>query len=377
MKLYIDKNVLDAAKDRLRYIFDREENIYVSTSGGKDSTVVMELALQIAKEKNRLPIDVAFLDQESEWQSTINYFHKIKNRPDIRLHWFQVPFRLGSNLSSDFEYLYAWNPSAEDKWIHPKEPDSIHDLGELQEGDDMRFYKVMDLLGAYIFGKEAKHMALIGIREIESVNRRALINKQHRVYDDKPWVSRNATIKGSFRCYPIYDWTLQDVWHFICENKCVYNAAYDKMFQHGKVIRDMRVSSFIHETGISELDILQELEPKTFDKLVARIGGLSAYKHLHKNSGMYNVPKKLPPMFKDWYDYRDYLLEKLCNDESKEIFLKAFKKEWNSPDLEIIKNQIVTILKNDICLTVYNNALSHARNKVRKKEFERRKQNAV
>lgn len=35
-------------------------------SGGRDSTVVFEMALIVAKEKNRLPLKVFWLEQEAE-----------------------------------------------------------------------------------------------------------------------------------------------------------------------------------------------------------------------------------------------------------------------------------------------------------------------
>ena len=77
MRAYSNTNVFDAALDRIRYVFDNHPNVYVSSSGGKDSTVVMELAFMIAKEKNKLPLNVAFLDQESEYEATVDYMRTL------------------------------------------------------------------------------------------------------------------------------------------------------------------------------------------------------------------------------------------------------------------------------------------------------------
>lgn len=49
MKLYTKIDVLTAAKDRIRYAYENEPNVLVATSGGKDSTVVLELAIEIAR----------------------------------------------------------------------------------------------------------------------------------------------------------------------------------------------------------------------------------------------------------------------------------------------------------------------------------------
>ena len=52
-KVYLEKNVLDAAFERLEFIFDNFDNIYFSVSGGKDSSVMVQLANMVAKKKNK------------------------------------------------------------------------------------------------------------------------------------------------------------------------------------------------------------------------------------------------------------------------------------------------------------------------------------
>lgn len=48
-KKYLEKNVLDAAIERLEIIFQNFDNIYFSLSGGKDSSVMVQLANRVAK----------------------------------------------------------------------------------------------------------------------------------------------------------------------------------------------------------------------------------------------------------------------------------------------------------------------------------------
>ena len=40
-KIYLEKNVLEATKDRLRIMFENFDHIYFSVSGGKDSSVMV------------------------------------------------------------------------------------------------------------------------------------------------------------------------------------------------------------------------------------------------------------------------------------------------------------------------------------------------
>ena len=56
--IYKEETVFEEALNRIRWIFDEHEDIIVSMSGGKDSTVVFNLALMVAKEKNRLPLEI-------------------------------------------------------------------------------------------------------------------------------------------------------------------------------------------------------------------------------------------------------------------------------------------------------------------------------
>ena len=77
MKLYKSTNVFDEALKRINWLFDEFENIVVGCSGGKDSTVVLNLCLKVAEERNRLPLTVMFIDQEAEWQHTIDYMKTV------------------------------------------------------------------------------------------------------------------------------------------------------------------------------------------------------------------------------------------------------------------------------------------------------------
>ncbi|MEK6532023.1 MAG: hypothetical protein AABZ23_05990 [Deltaproteobacteria bacterium] len=49
MRILGEKNVFDAAIERIEFLFDEFENIVVFISGGKDSTVVLGLTLMVAE----------------------------------------------------------------------------------------------------------------------------------------------------------------------------------------------------------------------------------------------------------------------------------------------------------------------------------------
>ena len=52
-KKYLDKNVYEASVERIKYTFDNFDKIYLSFSGGKDSTVMMHLVMDECIRRNR------------------------------------------------------------------------------------------------------------------------------------------------------------------------------------------------------------------------------------------------------------------------------------------------------------------------------------
>jgi len=52
-KVYIDKDVYTASMERFEYVFTHFDNYYFSVSGGKDSSVMVQLANRVAKKMNK------------------------------------------------------------------------------------------------------------------------------------------------------------------------------------------------------------------------------------------------------------------------------------------------------------------------------------
>mgnify|MGYP002798377250 CR=1 FL=1 len=53
IKEYTDQNVYEALQERLKYIFEEFDNIFVSFSGGKDSGVLLNMTLDFQKKYYR------------------------------------------------------------------------------------------------------------------------------------------------------------------------------------------------------------------------------------------------------------------------------------------------------------------------------------
>lgn len=305
MRIYTNKDVLTAAKERIRYIFSEFPNIVCAMSGGKDSTTVFNLCLEAAKELNRLPLSVFWLDQEAEWQSTADYVESIMLMPEVKPYWYQIPMVMTNNASTLKRYSHCWKDG--DVWLREKHSISI----KVNNYGTERFHELLEKIQIKDF---PKNTAIIGgVRAQESPNRFTGLTSQ-RTY--KHITYGKKLDKSHFVFYPIYDWEIPDVWLYIHKNKIAYNRIYDLMYNIGVNYTDMRVSNLHHETAVKNLFLVQELEPETWEKLIKKVDGVNSLGHLKFDA--IRCPKELPYMFETWRDYAFYLADKLIvNQEYK------------------------------------------------------------
>jgi predicted phosphoadenosine phosphosulfate sulfurtransferase len=345
MRIYLSQNVFDAALDRIRYLFDEFPDIIVNISGGKDSTVIFNLAMIVASELGRLPLNVMFLDQEAEWECVINHVRKIMYDERVKPYWLQVPFRLTNATSIDEPYLFCWKEGGENDWIRQKDPISIKDN---HYGTD-RFHELFaGFIDTDFKGKKACYLA--GVRCEESPARQLGLMTSLK-YKYIPWGKKHG--KDHYAFYPIYDWSYTDVWKAINDNKWEYSRLYDYQYQYGLPINQMRVSSITHETALYSLFYMQETEPDTWNKITGRLHGINT---AGKMQWQYFCPRELPHMFKNWREYRDFLAEKLITEShTKEVLLDQFHRDDKTYVVEIHKSMITrhinSILTKDIDLT--------------------------
>ena len=320
MKILLQKNVKDASHERIERLFNEFENVVVGFSGGKDSTCVLNIALNVAEKLNRLPLPVLFVDQEAEWQGTIDYVEKVMNDKRVKPYWFQMPMVITNNASSYNRYSYCWEEGKEDKWIHPKSDISIK---ENVYGTN-RFKELFGRIFNVEF-KNQKSCYLSGVRTEESPARFVALTDSV-TYKEITWGKTLNKEKEHYTFYPIYDWSYTDVWKFINENNYSYNKIYDEMYRHGVKINDMRISNLHHETAIQALLLVQEIEPKTWNKIADRVDGASSIKHIKGNS--FKCPKELPEMFESWKEYALHLAKHIIQeDKNRETLFKVIERE--------------------------------------------------
>lgn len=329
-QVYINKTVLEGARERMAYIFDEFENIIVSISGGKDSTVLAHLALTEAHNRGR-KVGLFFLDEEVVYDSTIKQIEYILSMypENTTPLWLQIEFKLTNATSLTESQLICWEAGKHKIWMRPKQKNSIQhppwDREKETIKDKNKGFGFYDALENFQNSRENTAF-LVGLRATESPNRWRAVSKNPG-YKDVYWCTKMKHGNASF--YPLYDWNFHDVWKYIYDEKLKYSKIYDYMYKKGMGLQEIRVSSLIHEKSFKALVELPEFEPKTFNRLLKRIKGISVGNLYGKDTKMLKV-QKLPKNFKSWMEYRDFLLSTYPDPEKKPIFEKRFARHLNN-----------------------------------------------
>lgn len=304
MIFYSDKNVYEAAKDRIRWIFDefKSRRIVVSFSGGKDSTTVLHLVKEVMDERGIRSIPVFFCDQEVEAPQTIEYVREVMGYDWVEPFWIQSYFQEWN--SSAGKWFNVWGPG--ENWCREKEPDNPYT--DIKYDKTRHFKDVLDSMMRYHFGDD--YVGLGGVR-IQESNTRRLGLTTSKCYKDVTWgknPSGNALV-----FYPIWDWGLNDVWYYIFSNRFSYCKLYNYYFTK-KPLYKCRVSSFIHENAIQCLAEIKEISPGFYAKALNRVQNINTTVHTYSDMSRY--VGELPPYFSSWDEYVVYLADHIIDDPS-------------------------------------------------------------
>ena len=316
---YLEQNVYEALRKRLKFIFEEFDNIYVSFSGGKDSGLLLNLVLDYRKEHfPEKRIGVFHQDFEAQYTVTTEYvkrtFERLKKEPGVELYWVCLPMATRTAVGSYEMYWYPWDDKKQESWVRelPKGKYVIH-MGN----NPMTTYRYRmhqeDLAKQfgrwYRMSHENKNtVCLLGMRASESLQRYSgFLNKKYG-YHGECWISR--TFKDVWCASPMYDWSLEDVWHANCIFDYDYNRLYDLYYKAGLKVSQMRVASPFNDYSKDSLNLYRVIDPEIWVKLVGRVQGanFAAIYGKTKAMGYRNVTL---PEGHTWKSYTQFLLDTL------------------------------------------------------------------
>jgi len=274
-KKYLNENVFNEAKKRISFVFDEFDKIYISFSGGKDSTVMMHMVMDEAIKRNR-KVGVMFIDWECQFNMTIKHIENMFElyNENIDLYWIQLPMTTWNGCSMHQPEWTAWNENKKDLWIRKKNDKAIKNKNDIPfYYDGMTFEEFTPLFSEWYSGGDSC-ANFIGIRTQESLNRFRAIARDISRYKNKPWTTN--PVSNTWNCYPIYDWQTKDDWIYFSKSGKLYNKLYDRMHQAGMTIHQMRIDEPFGDTQRQSLWLYHIIEPETWSKMVARVAGANS-----------------------------------------------------------------------------------------------------
>jgi len=312
-KIYLDKNVYEAFIERINFIFDEFKYIYFSVSAGKDSSVMVQLANEIA-EKRKRKYDILFIDLEAQYQATIKHLYELKKLSNIdKFYHICLPLNL-CNANSIFRpHWKCWDENKKDLWVRDMPEDSINinnnifeDYfidGEEFESFILKFPKY--IIDNYYYDKVA---CCVGIRADESLNRFKSIAFGKSKYKNK--VYSTEIKKNIVNFYPIYDWKTQDIWGAISKFNLKFNDVYEMLYKNGMSIHEMRICQPYGIDQRVSLNQWAKLEPETWSKVVNRVSGAN-FGNIYCKSTLLGHNGTEKPENMTWQEYAIFLLESM------------------------------------------------------------------
>lgn len=311
-KVYLEKDVLTAALERLEFIFNNFDNVYFSCSGGKDSSVMVQLANIKAKEMNK-KFDVLFMDLEAQYQMTLDHIGELKQLSQVRDFYHCCLVWKEDNAMSMFETeWHTWEPGKEDIWVR-----------EMPEGvinrDNCPFDFYYDKMDDFVFTEEfakwykkkygGKVATGVGLRANESLNRfRTMVSDKITRFNNKNWTTKIE--EDIYNFYPLYDWRTEDIWGAIFKLDFTYNKAYELMLKAGMSIHEARIDYPYGQEQRKGIELYKLLEPDTWEKVVNRVSGVGTG-DLYSRTSLLGHLGTSKPKHLSWEEYTIFLLESI------------------------------------------------------------------
>lgn len=390
-KTFLDIDVLTAARQRLARIYRDFDRVYVSFSAGKDSGVLLNLAIEAAREAGKLPVHVLYIDLEAQYKATVEYAERELMRPEVRPYWICLPLNLRNAVSQIQPNWTCWDADAKDLWVRPM-PDhacvideaKAAELGWMWFKKGLEFERFIIDFAYWFSGQEKTNTCtLVGIRADESLNRYLAVGRDDIETKDR-WQELNWTTqirKSLYNAYPLYDWRVEDIWIANGRLGFDYNGIYDLFYKAGVPMKDARICQPYGDDQRKGLYLFKLLEHETWCKVVNRVHGANyGQKYVHDEAMADRAQFKLPPGH-TYQSYAEFLLttmpEHLASGYREKIgkFIKWWNEEgvkeipdYADPRLETKKKApswrriCKMILKNDM----YGKSLSFALTKADK-----------
>lgn len=250
------KTVYELLYQRLIKIFKNGLPVFFSFSGGKESLVIAQALLELIQQKKIDPkmLHVLFIDEEAIYpcvERIVRSWRKRYIMAGAHFHWLClefIHFSCFNELSQD-ESMVLWDSTKRDVWIRQKPDFAISSHPLFKAGYNYQTF----------MNKINNVVQIVGVRAGESIQRLKNIS-----------VNGGITLKNSYYLYPIYDWSLNDVWLYLHEKKVELPDAYYYMWKVGVPANRLRISQFFSIDTAPSLVKMMEFYPGLYEKILKR-----------------------------------------------------------------------------------------------------------
>jgi predicted phosphoadenosine phosphosulfate sulfurtransferase len=333
-KYELDMNVLEAAQQRIEFVFNNFKRVYLSFSAGKDSTVMLHLAMDEAKKRGQ-KIGLLIVDLEGQYKLTIDHIKEsIREYNEfIDLYWVCLPIHLRNAVSVYEPFWKCWDKEQKENWIRELPKEAISDENYFPFfTDGMEFEEFVPEFGEW-YAQGELTACLVGIRTDESLNRFRTIASDSKVtYQEKQYTT--LVTENVYNVYPIYDWRTEDIWIYHAKNpNRRYNELYELMHKAGLSISQQRICQPYGDDQRRGLWLFHLIEPETWAKVVSRVNGANSGALYVNESGAINGYNKITkPDNHTWKSFAELFLDSIP-DVTKEHYLNkifTFTQWWEA-----------------------------------------------
>lgn len=287
--------LFEAAVQRCVALHEVYDRVVVSFSGGKDSGLLLEVALEAARRCQRLPLEVMHIDCEVSTPETVAYVERTAARKEVVFHWYCLPLKVENAFSRSEEYFVRWDPDARDRWFRPLPATAITEVPWFK---GRGFKKFIRAFGTHTTPKGMRCVQLVGLRKEESFLRNLTGNRS--------WLYGNDRMGTA---HPIMDVLVSDLWAMVGHHGWDHNGTYAVMHACGIPERQQRIGVVAKREGINDIRFWQRAYPHLLPALLARVDGLA--EHL---ADVRHATYELPMNMANYADWSEALLDQFAPD---------------------------------------------------------------
>lgn len=325
-QVQLDQDVYSLARERVAETFRRFDHVAVAFSGGKDSTAVLNVALEVAHSSpefaRHLPLRAYHWDEEAIPYETEEYVRRVSQRDDVALEWYCLPVKHRNACSRRSPWWWPWAPEARDRWCRPLPPEAITKLDGFPIWPAEARPSAPDAQALLAPPRLGNVAILMGIRAQESLTRRRALLRNRELN----WLVKIAGADGQgtsagnvWKSYPVYDWTTEDVWTAPALLGWDYNRAYERLEMAGLSHYGQRCSPAFGEEPLEKLWTYAQCFPDVWARMVDRVPGVGAAMRYAKTELWCYRDRPEKPAGMLWPEFIAHYLGKFDDSDSRTI----------------------------------------------------------